>query len=170
MPVGAAEKRQLSLDSNVLIDLANEEPFAIQFRLNFQRNGYSLRVAPRVLAELHYGYKTGGDDLRRSCEIALRSLLNWNIVPFTLDDLKKAWTKNFLNIAEERRLFPPLEKSDAIIVAETAVEGIPILVTSDRFLLRVHADDLSVALADAGLHGVQIMSARKLGASRQSRR
>ena len=43
---------------------------------------------------------------------------------------------------------------------------IPILVTSDGPLLKVDTKELNIALADGGLHGVQIMSARLLGAPR----
>src|SRR2546428_447885 len=165
MPADAA--KQLSLDTNVLIDLGNGEPFADRFRRTFQARGYSLCIVPRVLAELHIGTTDSEDpDLARACKTVLQNLGNWKIEVRKLEDLEERWKANFLDICAERRLLPPKEKNDAHIIAETAVARIPILVTSDGPLLRVDTKELNIALADGGLHGVQIMGARLLGAPR----
>ena len=40
--MAASPKRQLSLDTNVLLDLATPQDFAHEFREEFQRRGYAL--------------------------------------------------------------------------------------------------------------------------------
>ena len=111
------------------------------------------------------------EDLERAkaCQVALAGLLEWKIEPRTLTDLEDGWKENFLDICADRELLPPAEKNDAHIVAETAVAEIPILVTSDGPLLNADASELNIGLADSGLHGVQILNARTLGAPRPSK-
>ena len=43
-----SRKRQLSLDTNLLLDLAQPQDFAHEFREEFQGRGYALVLAPTV--------------------------------------------------------------------------------------------------------------------------
>ncbi len=52
--MAGSPKGQLSLDTNLPLDLAEPQDFAHEFREEFQRRGYVLRLAPTVLAELEY--------------------------------------------------------------------------------------------------------------------
>ena len=45
-------QRKLSLDTNVLFDLAEGRDFAHDFREGYQRKGYALSIPPTVVAEL----------------------------------------------------------------------------------------------------------------------
>jgi hypothetical protein len=49
--MAANPKRQLSLDTNVLLDLAKPQDFAHEFREEFQARRYALLLAPTVLLE-----------------------------------------------------------------------------------------------------------------------
>lgn len=71
MAVSRASKR-LALDTNLLLDRANGEPFANDFCEFFQRRGYSLEVAPMVVAELVHFQQKGNDAEQRAADIALR--------------------------------------------------------------------------------------------------
>lgn len=64
--MGETIKRQLALDTNVLIDLAEENVFAHTFRELLQQRGYSLRVPPTVVQELAYSVETEDNHSRRS--------------------------------------------------------------------------------------------------------
>lgn len=46
-------RKQLALDTNVLLDLAEGADFAHDFKETFQGKGYVLRLPPMVVAELH---------------------------------------------------------------------------------------------------------------------
>ncbi len=50
--MAGSPKGQLSLDTNLPLDLAEPQDFAHEFREEFQQRGYALRLAPTVLAEL----------------------------------------------------------------------------------------------------------------------
>jgi len=47
-----AQKKQLSLDTNLLFDLAGENDFAHDFREVFQNKGYALVLPPTAVHEL----------------------------------------------------------------------------------------------------------------------
>ena len=55
----ASSPRRLSLDTNVLFDLADEKDFAHDFREAYQRKGYALVVCPTVVAELYFFQEHG---------------------------------------------------------------------------------------------------------------
>ena len=49
----AAQKKQLSLDANIVFDLAGDKDFAHDFREIFQSKGYALDLPPTAAHELH---------------------------------------------------------------------------------------------------------------------
>ena len=51
----------------------------------------------------------------------------------------------------ETGLLPEEEFNDALILAETAVESIPFLVTSDKHFLNMDEDTLALTFSDADL-------------------
>ncbi|HTA31253.1 MAG TPA: hypothetical protein VK731_12255 [Candidatus Cybelea sp.] len=59
--------------------------------------------------------------------------------------------ERFAQLLLERRLLPEEECNDAMILAETAVEGIPLLVTSDKHFLEMDEDALALAFSEADL-------------------
>lgn len=48
----AAQKKQLSLDANIVFDLAGDKDFAHDFREVFQARGYALVLPPTAAHEL----------------------------------------------------------------------------------------------------------------------
>ncbi len=50
----ASSRKRLSLDTNVLFDLADRKDFAHDFREAYQRKGYALVIPPTVVAELYF--------------------------------------------------------------------------------------------------------------------
>ena len=72
----ASPRKQLALDANVLLDLAEEKDFAHDFREGFQARGCTLLVPPTVLAELALLAEIGGAPQRTFATIALENLAN----------------------------------------------------------------------------------------------
>lgn len=56
--------------------------------------------------------------------------------------MEKAITERFAERLFARRLLPPDEFNDGLILAETSAAEIPLLVTSDRHLLDMDEDAL----------------------------
>jgi len=75
-------RKQLSLDANLLFDLAEGKDFAHDFREEFQSRGYRLLLPPTVRHELHTIYTDGASptdrELARSALVILRS---WGFSP-----------------------------------------------------------------------------------------
>jgi hypothetical protein len=138
-----------------VLDLAGDADFAHDFKEQFQQRGYTLLLPPMVVAELNENFEHGVTAQKR--ELARRALLHvlaWNLSPVNLTALQSAIAERFAGRLLDRRLLPDEEFSDALILAETSVSGIPLLVTSDRHLLDVDADALALAFNDADLSPV----------------
>jgi predicted nucleic acid-binding protein len=161
----AALGKRLALDTNVLIDRANKEPFAIHFVQFAQRHGCTLCATYTVLAELDF-ISTGASataDEQAAASDALTSLrFGWNIEPIDPSDVELDYRKNFVSIATDRGILPSGQINDARIIAETAIAGIGWLMTSDNGILRASQSELDRALDDAGLSRVTAVSPRKM--------
>ena len=143
--------KRLSLDTNVLLDLAAGHRFAVDFKEEFQRRKYALQVVPGVMAELSALALKGSDEQRNRASAALDNLLGLGITPIILTEVEKTYRKNFMSIVEERRILPAKEVNDARILADTGIAQIPLLVTSDGGILDADPFALSLAFEDAGL-------------------
>ena len=87
----AAQKKQLSLDANVIFDLAEGKAFALEFREIFQSKGYALVLPPTAAHELHAIFTDEEHEAERElARTALTSLLQWGIRPFDLETLPSA--------------------------------------------------------------------------------
>jgi hypothetical protein len=142
----AAQKKQLSLDTNVVFDLAEGKDFAHDFREIFQGRGYSLLVPPTTVHELH----------------VLASLIEWGIRPFDLDSVAEAIGEQFVRDLVRQDLIPEAEFNDGLILAETSLEGIPLLVTSDQHLLAIDENALLLAFNEADLFPVHPVHPKRL--------
>jgi len=73
-------------------------------------------------------------------------LKQWGILPFDLDSAAEAVCEQFVRGLLHQRLIPEDEFNDGLILAETSLEEIPLLVTSDRHLLDIDDDALLLRL------------------------
>jgi len=148
----AAHKKQLSLDANVVFDLAEGKDFAHEFREIFQAKGYALVLPPTAAHELHVIFTDGEHEAERElARTALTSLMQWGIRPFDLDSTSEAIGEQFVRGLLELRLIPASEFNDGLILAETSLAGIPLLVTSDKHLLDIDEEALRLAFNEADL-------------------
>ena len=154
--------KRLALDTNVLLDRAAEEPFAISFIEGFQARGFDLRIPPTVQAELAFLAFSCRGEKQRLATIALQTLIVWKITPILLSDVEKDYRTNFVNFVHERGVIPVREEHDALILAEVSIARLNALVTSDAILLEAHAGELKRAFRDAGLDPIEVVHPAKL--------
>src|SRR2546425_9752072 len=89
-------RKQLGLDTNVLLDLAEGADFAHDFKETFQGKGYVLRLPPMVVAELHEQWFNGATERKR--DLARKALVNvggWDIQPLGLSAVESAIAERF---------------------------------------------------------------------------
>jgi hypothetical protein len=149
-------RKVLSLDANLVFDLAEGRDFAHEFREAFTRLGYGLFIPPTALHELNT-IRQGGGNLRER-ELATKSLASlraWSIQPFDLDSSGEAIAHRFVQRLLRQRLIPEDEFNDGMILAETSLAQIPLLVTSDRHLLDIDEDALLLEFNQADLFHVR---------------
>ena len=152
----AAQKKQLSLDANLVFDLAADKDFAHDFREIFQRKGYALVLPPTAAHELHLIFTHGDTAAERAlARTALTRLLQWGIRPFDLDSTAEAIGEQFARSLLRQHLLPEDEFNDGLILAETSLAKIPLLVTSDKHLLDIDEDALLLAFNEADLAPVR---------------
>jgi hypothetical protein len=159
----AAQKKQLSLDTNFVFDLAGDKDFAHEFREIFQGKGYALVLPPTAAHELNFIFTHGDNGAERElARTALTRLLQWGIRPFDLDSAAEAIGGQFVRSLLQQRLLPEDEFNDGLILAETSLAGIPLLVTSDKHLLDIDEDALRLAFNEADLLPVHPVHPKRL--------
>src|SRR6266498_5127639 len=107
--MAASPKRQLSLDTNVLLDLAAPQDFAHEFREEFQRRGYALLLAPTVLAELEYLLTFGTWSEQELALKASDHVAAWQLTAFDLPEVRLAIAEQFTRRLLRQGLLPPEE-------------------------------------------------------------
>lgn len=158
----ASSQKKLSLDTNVLFDLADGLDFAHDFRETYQRKGYALVISPIVVAELSYLRDHGDAEERRLAALALPRIRSWDIQVFPLTSLQLDLARRFAATLVQRGLLPATELNDSLVLAQAAVAGIPMVVSSDNHLLDVDADALRDACTEADLTPVFPVSPHRL--------
>ncbi|MBM3841508.1 MAG: type II toxin-antitoxin system VapC family toxin [Verrucomicrobia bacterium] len=159
--MAANGQRRLALDTNLLLDLAAGENFALEFREVFQGRGYALFVPPTVGVELLWKQKY--DPAKRQlAQHALLRMREWGIRTIELSDMKSALAEQFARRLLLNQLLPEGEFNDGMILGETAQSGIALLVTSDRHLLSIEEEALLLAFQDAGLSPVRAAHPKRL--------
>jgi hypothetical protein len=109
----------------------------------------------RYLAELEFLILFGNEHNRRLAKVAADKLGAWRLTPFDLPEVHHVVAERFARQLQRRQLIPEDEYHDGLILAETALAGIPLLVTSDKHLLDIEEDALLLACTDADLPPVR---------------
>jgi hypothetical protein len=89
-------------------------------------------------------------------------MLEWGIRPFDLVPTGHGLTELFSNLLRDRRLLPEGEFNDGLILAECALAGIPLLVTSDEHLLDIDGDRLRLCFEERDLPVVAVAHPKNL--------
>jgi hypothetical protein len=159
----AAQRKQLSLDVNFVFDLAGEEDFAHDLLDVIRKKGYALILPPTAVHELHLIFTHGDTEAERElAREALTHLRQWGIRPFDLDSAAEAVCEQFVRGLVRQSMIPEDEFNDGMILAETSIEQIPLLVTSDKHLLDIDDDALLLAFNEADLAPVHPVHPKRL--------
>lgn len=135
-----------AVDTNVLLDqaLGNEDVLDALVALRTKKPNARFVVTPIVLEELAWQMKQEPGRKRDAAYKALTNILNWGYEPLSLIPVgfgvveEIGWKMRNLGIIDEN------EKHDSELIAEAALIGCDLLLTSDSHLLE--------AQRNGGLH------------------
>ncbi len=130
--------RQCALDVNVLIDLAEGKPFALDFLGVVHDLFCPLWVSPTAFLELEHLLLHGSPQQRAACQTVFNKLQReWQIAVFNIDPIEHGYADSFAKHSITKGYLPADEYNDGLILAESAIYKIPVLVTSDKHLLDI---------------------------------
>lgn len=155
-------RTKFALDTNILLDLADEQDFAHTFREVFQEKGYLLQVSPTVVQELAFAAFKEDGRVQKLASRALSCMREWHILPFDLVPVGHGITEQFTHRLTSRGLLPEGEIHDGQILAESSLAHIPVLVTSDHHLLDIDEAQLLTAFNDFDLAPVRPLHPKNL--------
>jgi predicted nucleic acid-binding protein len=150
------KKPLVAVDTNVLLDRANEEDLVIDAFETIQRKLPSVEfiVTPTVIEEIALKAENGDTALdRRLARRALSSLLNpWGFRPMNFVPVGKGIVAEIAQRLRRAGLIPDSELNDSLIVAEAALTGATLLLSSDAHIKDIDYTRLKLILdaADAG--------------------
>jgi predicted nucleic acid-binding protein len=139
----------VAVDANVALDLADGyEPVLDSITtIHHRLSGGVLCVPPTVILELAHAADFGDSiEKRKAAARFLRNHRNWN---FHLIDFVPAGELQVSRIAQELRhkeLIPHGEINDSLILAETALLGCSILLSSDEHLRGIDFQRLTLEM------------------------
>ena len=112
--MAASPRKQLALDANLLLDLAEGKDFAHDFKDEFQARGYEFLLPPTAAAELNVLSIYGGEPQKTFANQALQQLRAWKCQPYSLSDTKLAIAEKFRRQLSELQLIPDEEWDDGL--------------------------------------------------------
>ncbi len=129
----------VAVDTCVLLDRANDhEPTIDAINLIFTRLGVKqIGVSPTSVGELNHIYEHGDATESHLAETALRGMLQWGFAPFDLVPVGYGIVEQIGLALALDGLLPDEERNDAFIIAECALAGFTILVSSDNHMIAV---------------------------------
>ena len=157
MAAPVPQRPRFALDTNVLIDLGEGLPFAQRFLATYRNAG--LAVPPTVIQELVH-IATTGHPAQTHAQTALAKMRRWNILPFDLISVGHGITEVNARKLMASGVLPDGELNDGLIVVETALAGVPNLITSDIHLLGINPAHLTQKLNEFDLPPVAIFHPR----------
>ena len=157
MAAPVPQRPRFALDTNVLIDLGEGLPFAQRFLATYRNAG--LAVPPTVIQELVH-IATTGHPAQTHAQTALAKMRRWNILPFNLISVGHGITEVNARKLMASGVLPDGEFNDGLIVVETALAGVPNLITSDIHLLGINPAHLTQKLNEFDLPPVAIFHPR----------
>src|SRR5713226_7873754 len=152
--MAVSPKKSLALDTNLLLDLAEEKDFAHEFREEFRSRSYLLLIPPTVVAELDFLASFGSRPQSKYAKVALENLTSWACQPLALSGTNLSVAQRFAMRLIDLGLIPETEPNDGKILAQTSLAEIPLLVTSDKHLLDLDNEKLLLTFNDADLSPV----------------
>ena len=160
----------VAVDTNVLLDLADDRDSAWRAIETIRQRlpGVQIVVPPTAVQELASLAQDGdGIEQRLALTAASKLVAEWGFVPLNLIPVGHGITERIAGDIRRHGFLPASEVNDSFIVAESALAGCKILLSSDQHITGIPADRLAVLLAAADVETVLIASprdvARKFG-------
>jgi rRNA-processing protein FCF1 len=140
--------RLVAVDANILFDLADDlddivdAVSVIRERLPDSR----FLIPPTVQHELANWALRGDAEKRESARKAIRLSQSWRIVPVNLLPVRHGIAERIAHRLREQSLIPEEEINDSLVLAESALLGCSIVLTSDKHLRGIDFERLTLAL------------------------
>lgn len=155
-----------AVDTNVLLDLADgkDRVWDAIDTIKKRLSGVQFVLPPTVVQELAWIVEHGETSRERRLALTAASRLasEWQFVPLTLIPVGHGITDRIASQLRRSGLLPEEEVNDATIVAESALTGCRILLSSDAHLTNIPADKLALILTAADVEPVLIASPRSI--------
>jgi predicted nucleic acid-binding protein len=133
----------IAVDTNVLLDLANDEPDVIDAveTIRLRLKAAKFIVPPTVLHELAGLYERGDAHEKRAAERALSCLREWGLEPLNLIAAGHGIVEQIGFTFRTKGILPEEEMNDSLIIAEAALLGCKILLSADAHLQAAQAHE-----------------------------
>lgn len=162
---GPPRAPSVGLDTNVLMDLARREESTIDAIELMRRplSGAAFLVLPTVIQELTY-IARNGDTAREQGDArqALRGIRTWGFHPINFIPTGHAITESIAGKIRAAGLLPVQEVNDSLFIAEAALAGCVLILSSVRHISDIEQARLNRLLNEADVAAVVISSPRKI--------
>jgi predicted nucleic acid-binding protein len=138
----------IAVDANVLFDLADgldDVVDAVSVMRERLRDARFL-IPPTVQHELANWALRGDAQRRESARRAIRLSQSWRMVPANLIAVRHGIAERIAERVRERGLMPDEEINDSLVLAESALLGCSMLLTSDEHLRGIDFERLTLEL------------------------
>ena len=127
----------IAVDTNVLLDQAVEDADVLDAiaTIKARLTGSTFLVPPTVLEELGYQYSEGDAEERHAAERALECMQEWGYNPINVIPVGKGIAERLRFKLRSSGVLPDEEENDGFIIAESALLGCNLLLSSDHHLI-----------------------------------
>ncbi|HWX22215.1 MAG TPA: hypothetical protein VN578_20120 [Candidatus Binatia bacterium] len=157
-----AQDKRCALDVNVLIDLAEQRDFALDFLGVVREKHCPFCLSPTAFIELELLIRDGGPQQQKAAKAAIASLHEWGVFVFNLKPVQHGCTKVFVQRLIQKGYLSEDEYNDGLILGEVGCFGVPLLVTSDDHLLGISPHAISAELKASDFFPTVVSSPQKI--------
>ena len=140
----------IAVDTNVLFDLASEVETVVDAVETIRRLIKAARfvVPPTALHEVALTATRGDTEAKRSIarRVLARLTAEWKFQPMNLVPVGHGIVERIADALRQRDLIPAAERNDSLVLAEAALLGCGILLTSDAHLRGMDFQSLTLLL------------------------
>lgn len=160
------EPPSIATDTNVLLDYAKQDETVIDCFSTLRRRlpGSAVLLLPTVIHELADLADEGQDEeIRQAARKALRSIFQpWGFQPVNCVPVGHGIVEQIGRTLRQKGLIPESEVNDSYVVAEAALVGASILLSSDAHLKDIPYEALKLVLDAADVPAPLIASPWKI--------
>ena len=155
----------LAVDTNFVMDLASASDVSFDALDVIRRRlrGAQVSATSTVIDELFHKAQNDPDFRRRTlASKALSGMTTWDVFPVVLPGPQSLIARNIANKLLEQGIILRKERNDARILAEAAVLGCQLLLTSDVDFRNTDSTRLKILLGEFGFATVPIRKPKEI--------